>query len=124
METKSPSFILRRISLILVLSLAFAGCTFLGDGMMHGLVYKHYRRPLTVDLDATPSGCAVGKEACGKLVKVSEPFTKVSLSAEWNSTAIGDLGRRYGLKKVYFADLEVKSILSIYTTTAIYLYGE
>ena len=41
-----------------------------------------------------------------------------------NSNALGDIARRHGVDPLYFADREVFSILGIWKTNRVFLYGD
>ncbi len=109
----------------LLLSLfILAGClTFgrMGSSSLKGYVFKYIRVPLTMDLDNTPSTIF---QANGKILKIEEPFSGYGLYAEFNSNAIGNIAKKHGLKKVYFADMEIFSILGIFGYKKVYIYGE
>ena len=109
----------------LLLSLfILAGClTFgrMGSDSLEGRVFKFVRVPLTMNLDNTPSTIF---QANGKIIKVVEPFSGYNFYAEFNSNAIGDIAKKHGLKKVYFADLEIFSILGIFNCELVRIYGE
>lgn len=107
------------------------------DYSLRGMVVKKVRRPLTVDLHETPmpaaaeaeNGDGEGKEGGdaakkGRIIKIKEPFTSAGVYVELNSTAIGDVAKKHGLTKLYFADIEVFSLLGVWSTTTLYLYGE
>lgn len=74
-----------------------------------------------MDLDNTPSTIF---QANGKILKIEEPISGYGLYAEFNSNAIGDIAKKHGLKKVYFADMEIFSILGIFGYKKVYIYGE
>ncbi len=133
MATEAPGRVRRARRALLALAaaalvLSAAACAFVPGGIadraLQGRAFKHYRRPLTVALNATPAPCPGSKPLRSCTIRINEPFTRANASAEWNSTAIGELGKSHGLKKVYFADVEITSILGIYNRTTIYLYGE
>ncbi|MBU4258405.1 MAG: TRL-like family protein [Proteobacteria bacterium] len=109
----------------LLLSLfILAGClTFgrMGSGSLEGYVFKFVRVPLTINLDNTPSTIF---QASGKILKIKEPFSGYNFYAEFNSNAIGDVARKHGLKKVYFADMEIFSIFGIFGYKEVHIYGE
>ena len=102
----------------------FAGClTFgrMGNDSLKGYVFKFIRVPLTMNLDNTPSTIF---QANGKIIKIEEPFSGQGFYAEFKSNAIGDIAKKHGMKKVYFADLEIFSILGIFEYKEIHLYGK
>jgi hypothetical protein len=53
------------------------------------------------------------------------PTTKVDLSAEWDSRAIGDIGKRYGIQNVYGCDSRSQAyVLGIWQEDEVIIYGE
>ena len=113
------------IFLCLFLSLfILAGClTFgrMGSDSLKGYVFKFVKVPLTMKLGNTPVTIF---QSNGKVIKIEEPFSGFGLYAEFNSNAIGDIAKKHGLKKVYFADLEIFSILGIFKYKEVHIYGE
>jgi hypothetical protein len=102
----------------------FAGClTFgrMGSDSLKGYVFKFVRVPLTINLENTPDTIF---QSNGKIIKIEEPFSGYGFYAEFNSNAIGDIAKKHGLKKVYFADLEIFSILGIFEYKELHIYGE
>jgi len=109
----------------LLLSLfILAGCLTFGgmsSDSLKGRVFKFVRVPLTINLDNTPSMIF---HANGKILKIKAPFSGQGFYAEFNSNAIGDIAKKHGLKKVYFADIEIFSILGIFKYKEVHIYGE
>ena len=94
---------MQRLSIIVGL-LAAASCT----GCMRGWVYTNVTVPLVRNMDKTPRG---SKMASIDSRQIKEPITRVRMSVEWHSRAIGDAAKRKGLNKVYFADMQTFSLL-------------
>jgi hypothetical protein len=92
-----------------------------GSNALVGLVFNHTTLPLTTDINNTPADVT---HAEGKIIQIKEPFSGYGLYAEWDSNAIGDIAKANGLKKVYYADMEVFSIFSIWTKRKVHIYGE
>ena len=113
------------IFICLLLSLfILAGClTFggMGSDSLKGYAFKFVRVPLTINLDNTPVTIF---QANGKIIKIEEPFSGQGFYAEFKSNAIGDIAKKHGLKKVYFADLEIFNILGIFKYKKVHIYGE
>ena len=113
------------VFVFLLLSLfILAGClTFgrMGSDSLKGYAFKFVRVPLTINLDNTPVTIF---QSNGKIIKVEEPFSGYGFYAEFNSNAIGDIARKHGLKKVYFTDMEIFSILGIFNYKKVHIYGE
>ena len=93
----------------------------IGRSSLTGIVYTHIKIPLSADLVNSP---VVVVHSDGKILQVKEPVSGFGLYAEWDSNAIADLAQRHGLKTVYFADMEIFSILGIWTHRKVYVYGE
>ena len=83
--------------------------------------FIHIKVPLTKDLVKSP---VIEIHNEGKVVQVKEPFSGSGFYAKWDSNAIGDIAQRYGMKEVYFADMEIFSVLGIWTHRKVYVYGE
>jgi hypothetical protein len=92
-----------------------------GSSVLTGIAYTHIRVPLSEDLVNTP---VVVVHTGGKIIQVKEPVSGYGFYAQWNSNAIGDIAQRYGLKEVYFADIEIFSILRIWTHNKVHVYGK
>ena len=92
-----------------------------GNSVLNGYVYTHIRIPYTINLDKTPASAA---QAAGKILQINEPLSGYGLYAKFNSNAIGDIAQSQGFKKVYFADMEIFSILGIWRDETIHVYGE
>ncbi len=105
--------------LFLFFPLLLSGCT---AGPLTGLIYSNVRFPLTLDLKPAP--IPDHPPAKGRVIKVKEPLTGYGFYARVNSNAIGDIAEKNGIKTLYFADQEVFSILGIWTTNRVILYGE
>ena len=93
----------------------------IGSSSLTGIVFKHIKVPLSEDLVNTP---VIVIHVEGKIVQVEEPLSGYGFYAKWDSNAIGDIAQRYGLKKVYFADMEIFSILGIWTEEKVIIYGK
>jgi hypothetical protein len=81
----------------------------------------HIKVPLSVNVVESP---VIEIHSEGKIVQIKEPVSGYGFYAEWNSNAIGDVAKRSGLKKVYFADMEIFSVLGIWTYRKVHVYGE
>jgi len=101
--------------LVLGLSLILSGCT-------SGLIYTHTVRPLDLNHENTPTAEKIGQSDVRYL---NIPLiARGQLSFLWNSNAIGDIARKNGLKTIYYADIEVLSILTIWNQYTVHVYGE
>ena len=99
--------------------LLISGCT---TGPVKGFVYTKVRQPLTRNLRPTPVPGTLPKQ--GKIIEVKEPLSGYGIYARVNSNAIGDIAKKNGIKTLYFADQQVFSILGIWTSHRVILYGE
>ncbi len=97
--------------------LCLMGC---GTGPLVGLVYTKVKMPLSRDLNVSP---LKDKDGTGRVIKIKEPISGYGVYAEINSNAIGEIAKKNGIGKVYFADQEQFSILGIWTTTKVIIYG-
>jgi (2Fe-2S) ferredoxin len=93
-----------------------------GTGPLVGIVYTNVKLPLTRNLNATP--VPAGQPQSDRVIEIKEPFTGFGLYARVNSNAIGDIARKNQMVSLYFADQEVFSILGIWKTHRVFLYGE
>jgi hypothetical protein len=98
----------------------FTGCS--SSGPLPGFIYTNVTYPLTRDLDATAVPRNMPRDA--KIIEVREPFSGLGINARLNSNAIGEIARSHGLKTLYFADQERFSILGIWTSNKVILYGQ
>ncbi len=104
---------------VLAVMVGLAGC---GTGPLIGLVYTNVKLPLTLDLKATP--VPAGPPDSDRIIEIKEPFSGLGMSARVSSNAIGDIARQNGVDPLYFADQEVFSILGVWRTDRVFLYGE
>ena len=103
----------------LVPVLLLAGCS---AGPLTGLIYTHVKYPLTSDLHQTPApGILPG---AARIIEIREPISGLGINTRLYSNAIGDIAKANGMKTVYFADQEKFSILGIWTSQKVILYGE
>jgi hypothetical protein len=86
-----------------------------------GLAYTHVRLPLTQNLDNTP--VPDGQAPSSRIVEVREPFSGFGIYARMNTNAIGDIAISNGIDELYFADQEIFSILGIWKSLRVHVYG-
>jgi len=87
-----------------------------------GFVYTDIVRPECTDLRGTTLGT---KTARGGTYKVEIPNSRVDVSAEWSSKAIGDVARSNGISTVYSCDQRTLSILGgLFRKEEIIVYGD
>jgi hypothetical protein len=81
-----------------------------------GLIYTRVTVPLDVSLDETP----VHTDRASESWNTFQYYVQV----DWGSDAPGDIAKQYGFTRVYYADLEVLSVLGIWTQRWAHVYGE
>jgi len=107
---------------IAAIALLVGGCsTPVGENGPSGYIFVHTRVPYTTDLHDTPVRKTSG---VGRILHVEEPFSGYGLYAELNSNAIGDIASRHGIKTIYWADLEIFSVLGAWQEHKLHIYGE
>jgi hypothetical protein len=98
-----------RVALLACLGAVTAGCS------PYGLIYTHKFEPLTTDFHATPAAI---DEASGDVKEISY-YVRVL----WNCNGIGDIAKKHGFEKVYYADLETLSVFGIWKQEWALVYG-
>ena len=109
----------RFLLLATILMSCLVGC---GTGPLVGIVYTRVKLPLTRDLKAAP--VPAQPPGSDRTIEIKEPFTGLGMYARVNSNAMGDIAQQNGMTQLYFADQEVFSILGIWKTHRVILYGE
>ncbi len=97
------------------------GCTSTTNGSLQGFFLTYTKIPYTIDLHNTPVGSKKGK---GTVIQIKEPVSGYGIYTELNSNAIGDIAKKNGMKKVYYADLEILIVLRVWKHNKINIYGE
>jgi hypothetical protein len=105
--------------LFLAATLLLSGC---GPGPLVGMAYTNVTYPYSKDLDRTPT--ALDAKGSGGITEIREPVTGYGITAQVNSNAIGEIARKHGMTEVDFADQKEVSILGIWTTRSIIVYGK
>lgn len=80
-------------------------------------IYIHIRQPLTLDMNRTP---VVLTCKAGDIKHIQLDWAGVA----WDSAAIGDIARTQGMQEIYFADLEIFSILRYWNQYTVHVYGQ
>lgn len=96
---------------------AIAACAALAaSSCTSGAFFHHVTLPLDVNLNNTP----VHPPASRGSTKEFRYYVDV----QWDSNGIGDIARKAGLTKVYYADRTVLSIAGVWTQVFVTIYGE
>ncbi len=95
---------------LLTAVLMFTGCA------STGIIYTHVTTPLDTNMSQTPSGVVQGEGEVKELA--------LHVSFLWDSNAIGDIAKEHGMETVYYADLEILRILSIWSEYTVHVYGK
>ncbi len=98
---------------ILVMILAISGC---GHITPSGYLFTRVITPLDKNFSRTPSGIKRGKSS----IKHFHYYVDV----KWDSNAIGEIAKRNGFETIYFADIEILSILGYWNQYTVHVYGE
>ncbi|MEA3343802.1 MAG: hypothetical protein U9Q92_06580 [archaeon] len=109
---------------MLLLLPLIGGCLAVGgvnNSILRGRIFKNVRIPYTTDLHNTSVTDIHGS---GKIIHIEEPVSGYGFYTELNSNAIGDIAKKHGLTKVYFADIEIFSILGVWGHEKLHIYGE
>tara|TARA_R110002096_G_scaffold114529_2_gene248433 strand:+ start:1842 stop:2162 length:321 start_codon:yes stop_codon:yes gene_type:complete len=97
------------LAIVACVALAISGCT-------TGAFYHRVTLPLDVNFNNTP----VHPPASRGSTKEFRYYVDV----QWDSNGIGDIARKAGLSKVYYADRTVLSIAGVWTQVFVTVYGE
>ena len=106
-------------AVVACLPMLLAGCS---AGPLVGLVYTNVKYPLTRDLNKTPMPLNLPREA--KIIEISEPLTGLGINTRLNSNAIGEMAKEHGITRLYFADQQKFSVLGVWKSHKVILYGE
>ena len=85
-------------------------------GCLSGAIYTHTTVPLDVNLEATP----VYDERARGAWNTLNYYVRV----DWGSQGIGDVAKKHGFARIYYADLETVAVLGIWTQRYAHVYGE
>ncbi len=105
--------------LMVAVAACASGC---GTGPLVGIVYTNVKLPFTRDLANTPVPADLPHS--DRVLEIKEPLSGLGLYTRLNSNAFGDIARQNGVDPLYFADQEVFSILGVYKTHRVFLYGK
>jgi hypothetical protein len=103
---------------LLMIVLTSAGCGVIS----RGLLYTDTVQPLCKDLRGTILGTKVGR---GNSKRIELPTTRIDVTAEWDTRAIGDIAKANGISTVYGCDSRRQSyVLGIWRKDEVIIYGE
>ncbi len=85
-------------------------------------LFEHTTIPLDINCSETQRGLANSAE--GNIKHLHFHYNNVDIDFLWDSNAIGDIAKRNKLEKIYFADMEILSILGIWKQYTVHVYGE
>lgn len=104
---------------MVVLSMSLlAGCS----PRARGIIYSDTVQPLCKDLRGTTLGSKTGD---GSSKRLQIPTTRLDITAEWDSRAIGDIAKEHGMQTVYACDTRVESVLlGLWRRDTVIVYGE
>ena len=88
--------------------------------LLSGCLYVHTFQPLTQDMHRTPVSAY---EKTGTIRLITWPLNNAPLVA-WGSAAIGEVAKEQGMQEVYFADLEIFSVMRIWNEYTVHVYGK
>jgi hypothetical protein len=86
-------------------------------GCVSGFIYTHTVQPLTVNFQETP---VATNKSNGDVKRFRYNFVDI----QWDKNGIGEIAKKYGFKEIYYADLEILSILGIWTQRHVHVYGK
>ena len=95
---------MRRLVILMGVSLVLSGC-----------LYSHTVVPLMTDFASTP---ASGERSSGEIKTLT-----YYVSVAWDKNGIGDIARRYGIEKIYYADIETTRVLWYWQQQRVHIYG-
>jgi hypothetical protein len=90
--------------------------------LLPGCIYVHTLQPLTMNMDRTPVSQAE-KQGVARVISFPHYPGKTDLVA-WGNVAIGQVAKEQGMQEVYFADLEIFSVLRIWNEYTVHVYGK
>lgn len=104
-----------RTSFRLLVALAILACAPACAVGTYGLLFSH----VTVPLDLDVSDTSLSETQAADDTKHFSWYVRV----EWDSRGIGDIARRYRIDRAHHADLEVLSVMGVWTQRHVHLYG-
>ncbi len=87
--------------------------------LLSGCLYVHTFQPLTQDMHRTPVSTY---EKTGTIRLITWPMNRAPLVA-WGNAAVGAVAKEQGMREVFFADLEIFSVMRIWNEYTVHVYG-
>jgi hypothetical protein len=87
-----------------------------------GAIYAHYKAPLTSNHEGAPTGAGVAKASSSQTKFLWIPLN-AALSFSWDDAAIAKIASDAGMSSVAYADYELFSVLGIWQTFTVHVYG-
>lgn len=86
------------------------------SGCVSGRIYTNVTEPLTTNFSETP---VMGDKGKGDVIKIEYN----SMQVQFNDNSIGHIAKKAGLEEIHYADKQTISILGIWTSTYVHVYG-
>lgn len=103
---------------VLVVATSLTGCS----PRARGIIYSDTVQPLCKDLRGTTLGSKTGD---GSSKRIQIPTTRLDITAEWDSRAIGDIAKEHGMQTVHACDGRVESLLlGLWRRDTVIVYGD
>lgn len=87
-----------------------------------GLLFTQVKAPLTADFGGNPVGPGVRKVSRTNTSYVWDALL-TGMSFAWGDAAVQKIAKEGGIEKVSYADYEIMSILGVYATFTVNVYG-
>ncbi len=81
-----------------------------------GILYTHTKVPLDTNMSRTT---AEGQGAVGDVKHIS-----FYVDVMWDSNAIGDIAKQNGIETIYYSDLEILRVLTVWNQYTVHVYGK
>ena len=104
---------MKRLYMYLITISAFillVGCT------PYGILFTHTKKPLDTNMSQTPIIDNSGQNDIKHI--------RFYVDVMWDSNAVGDIAKKYGIKEIYYADIETFSVLGIWNQYTVHVYGK
>jgi hypothetical protein len=122
------SLLSRRANALLLTALAIVcltGCTLPYNAPVippHGWLFNNTKAPLSVEFNGHPAGPGL-KKVSSRNTLFFRDILFTGGTVAWDDVAIAEIARQGGIQEISYADYELLSILSIFGTFTINVYG-